>query len=113
MLFEERGEYARAVEAYRRAIDSKHSEWAPKAAFDLLTISKPSHSGMIGDERKMQEAKMAEHGLEEKPMPTIWRVPDQLWEKIEPILTEHDPPKSTGRPRIDQREALDRASSSE
>jgi len=50
---------------------------------------------------------MAEHGLEEKPMPTIWRVPDQLWEKIEPILTEHDPPKSTGRPRIDQREALD------
>src|SRR5215208_5416645 len=79
----------------------------------LLTISKPSHSGMIGDERKMQEAKMAEHGLEEKPMPTIWRVPDQLWEKIEPILTEHDPPKSTGRPRIDQREALDRASSSE
>ena len=50
---------------------------------------------------------MAEHALEEKPMPTIWRVPDQLWEKIEPILTEHDPPKSTGRPRIDQREALD------
>src|SRR5215204_2754716 len=50
ILFEERGEYARAVEAYRRAIDSKHSEWAPKAAFDLLTISKPSHSGMIGDE---------------------------------------------------------------
>jgi hypothetical protein len=49
---------------------------------------------MIGDERKMQEAKMAEHGLEEKPMPTIWRVPDQLWEKIEPILTEHDPPKA-------------------
>ena len=49
---------------------------------------------MIGDERKMQEAKMAEHGLEQKPMPTIWRVPDQLWEKIEPILTEHDPPKA-------------------
>lgn len=24
-----------------------------------------------------------------------------------PILKEHDPPKSTGRPRIDQRQALD------
>jgi hypothetical protein len=23
---------------------------------------------------------------EEKPTPTIWRVPDELWEKIESIL---------------------------
>jgi putative transposase len=30
-----------------------------------------------------------------------------LWEIIEPILNEHDPPKSTGRPRVDQRAALD------
>src|SRR3954468_12941286 len=44
---------------------------------------------------------------EKKPMPTIWRVPDPLWEKIEPILKEHDPPKNTGRPRVDQRAALD------
>lgn len=50
---------------------------------------------------------MAERGPEDKPMPTIWHVPDELWEKIEPILAEHDPPKSTGRPRIDQRAALD------
>ena len=28
---------------------------------------------------------------EERPMPTIRRVPDELWEKIEPILQEHDP----------------------
>jgi putative transposase len=40
-------------------------------------------------------------------MPTIWRVPDELWEKIEPILALHDPPKPTGRPRVDQRAALD------
>jgi transposase len=47
-------------------------------------------------------------GLEEKPMPTIWRVPDELWEKIDPILKEHDdPPKTTGRPRLDQRAVLD------
>jgi len=44
---------------------------------------------------------------EQKPLPTIWRTPDALWEIIEPILQEHDPPKSTGRPRIDRREALD------
>jgi putative transposase len=52
---------------------------------------------------------MPERGLEEKPMmPTIWCVPDELWEKIEPILKERDPPKSTGRnKRIDQRAALD------
>src|ERR671920_672994 len=50
---------------------------------------------------------MPECGPEAKPMPTIWRVPDELWEKVEPILKEHDPPKSTGRSRIDQRAALD------
>lgn len=44
---------------------------------------------------------------EQKPLPTIWPTPDELWEIIEPILKEHDPPKSTARPRIDQRQALD------
>jgi len=42
-----------------------------------------------------------------EPLPTIWRVPDALWEKVEPVLTELDPPKPTGRPRIDGRAALD------
>src|SRR6476646_11619585 len=42
------------------------------------------------------------------PMPTIWTVPDELWSDfIEPILREHDPEPRTGRPRIDQRKALD------
>jgi transposase len=41
------------------------------------------------------------------PLPTIWRVPDDLWLQIQPILAELDPPKSTGRPRIDARGALD------
>jgi hypothetical protein len=37
---------------------------------------------------------MAEHPEpEEKRLPAIWRVPDELWEKIELILKEHDPPK--------------------
>lgn len=50
---------------------------------------------------------MSENSTQQKPLATIWRVPDELWEIIEPILKEHDPPKSTGRPRIDQRQALD------
>lgn len=42
-----------------------------------------------------------------KPLPTIWRVPDELWKIIQPILGQLDPPASTGRKRTDQRAALD------
>ena len=42
-----------------------------------------------------------------KPLPTIWRVPDEMWKLIEPILLEYDPPAETGRKRIDQRAVLD------
>jgi putative transposase len=41
------------------------------------------------------------------PLPTIWTVPDDLWARIAPILAELDPPKPTGRSRIDPRAALD------
>ncbi len=40
-------------------------------------------------------------------MPTIWRVPDELWDQVRPIIRELDPPKPTGRKRIDARGALD------
>jgi transposase len=50
---------------------------------------------------------MTENSTQKMPLPTIWRVPDELWEIIEPILNEHDRPKSTGRPRVDQRAAFD------
>lgn len=40
-------------------------------------------------------------------MPTLWEVPDGLWERIEPLLNELDPPKSTGRHRVDRRRVLD------
>ena len=43
----------------------------------------------------------------ETVLPTIWRVPDELWAKIEPILVGCDPPKRVGRKRINQRRALD------
>ncbi len=48
-----------------------------------------------------------ERNGDERPLPTIWRVSDELWAKIEAILAEYDPPKPTGRKRIDQRRALD------
>lgn len=50
---------------------------------------------------------MPQKRREVKELPTIWRVPDELWAIIEPILAEDDPPKRTGRPRINAREALD------
>lgn len=42
-----------------------------------------------------------------KPLPTIWEIPDELWERIEPILLRHYPPAHTGRPRADLRRVLD------
>lgn len=38
---------------------------------------------------------------------TIWEVPDELWEEIEQVIRGIDPPKETGRPRIDARRAFD------
>jgi putative transposase len=38
---------------------------------------------------------------------TIWEVPDELWNEIKKVLDDLDPPKRTGRPRMDQRKALD------
>src|SRR5437763_15334643 len=42
-----------------------------------------------------------------KPLPTIWNVPDALWKTVGKVLAVYDPPKPTGRPRINQRNALD------
>jgi len=41
-----------------------------------------------------------------QPLPTIWEVGDELWNIIQNILDELDPPARTGRPRTDQRKAL-------
>ena len=37
---------------------------------------------------------------------TIWEVPDELWERIEPVLMELDPPKPRGRKRANLRMML-------
>jgi putative transposase len=42
-----------------------------------------------------------------EPLPTIWKVNDELWKLVQDILDKLDPPAATGRPRTGQREALD------
>jgi len=42
-----------------------------------------------------------------KSPPTLWEVPDDLWERIASLLDELDPPKATGRPRADARRMID------
>ena len=43
----------------------------------------------------------------ERDSGTICEVPDDLWEQINPIIVETDPPKATGRKRVDPRGILD------
>jgi len=42
---------------------------------------------------------MHKQNTKRETVPTIWRVPDDLWARIAPILAELDPPKPTGRRR--------------
>ena len=44
--------------------------------------------------------------LKLKPLPTIWEVPDDLWDRILPILRDFWPSKATGRKHTDWRRAL-------
>ena len=37
---------------------------------------------------------------------TIWEVSDHLWGQLRPALLEMDPPKITGRKRVDPRQML-------
>jgi len=43
---------------------------------------------------------------EAQPLETIWEIPDDLWEKIEPVILEGNPPKATGRKRVNPRPIL-------
>ena len=42
----------------------------------------------------------------QKTLGTIWEVPDELWERLKPIILEADPPKARGRKRADPRQML-------
>jgi transposase len=43
----------------------------------------------------------------QEPLPTLWRIPDDLWEKLQPLIEALDPPKPTGRKRVEPRSILD------
>ena len=45
-------------------------------------------------------------GPPQETLETIWEAPDELWERIEPIILEEDPPKARGRKRSDPRQML-------
>lgn len=49
---------------------------------------------------------MAKRRREIQPLPTIWRVSDELWGRVGPIILECDPPAATGRKRNDDRASL-------
>jgi transposase len=38
--------------------------------------------------------------------PTYWEISDERWEAVQALLRNYDPPRVTGRRRIDQRAAL-------
>jgi len=40
-------------------------------------------------------------------LPTIWEVPDDLWEQLPPVIVEMDPPKAMGRKGVHPRRILD------
>src|SRR5262245_36794960 len=42
-----------------------------------------------------------------KPLPTIWRMPEELWARALPLLLEFWPAKPTGRKLANWRSALD------
>ena len=50
---------------------------------------------------------MRKQSTKREALPTIWQVPDELWGRIASILAELDPPKPTGRKRINARAVLD------
>ena len=49
---------------------------------------------------------MSNGNTQAEPLPTIWEVPEDLWELIKEVLDRYDPPKPVGRHRIDARNAL-------
>jgi putative transposase len=45
--------------------------------------------------------------MKAQTLATLWEVPDELWQRIEPLLLEDAPPKRTGRKHANWRRALD------
>ena len=50
---------------------------------------------------------MARKKKPQEALATIWHASDELWEQVEQVLKEYDPPAQYGPDRIDQRAAFD------
>src|SRR5256885_476083 len=50
---------------------------------------------------------MGASGSGRKPMPTIWRIPDELWLIVRTVLPAEELRRSRGRPWIESRRVLD------
>ena len=50
---------------------------------------------------------MGGSGSGRKPMPTIWRIPDELWFIARTVLPAEELRRSRGRPWIESRRVLD------
>jgi transposase len=48
-----------------------------------------------------------EQKLQQKQLPTVWRVPDAMWERIGPLLPPEKAPGTPGRPVVPFRKVLD------
>ena len=47
---------------------------------------------------------------ERAPLTPIWRLSDEQWALVEPVLAEYDPPAPKGTERVDQRAEMDAVS---
>lgn len=43
---------------------------------------------------------------DQKPLPTLWEIPDQLWQILEPVILRRFPPNKMGRGRSELRRVL-------
>jgi len=44
---------------------------------------------------------------ERAPLPPIWRLSEEQWAMVEPVLAEYDPPAHKGPERVAQRAVMD------
>jgi transposase len=42
-----------------------------------------------------------------KPIDEAWRIPDELWNRIEPLLPKYRKHRKGGRPRLERRKVMD------
>jgi transposase len=45
--------------------------------------------------------------MEQKQVSEAWRLPDELWQKVEPLLPKYRRSRKGGRPRLPQRQIMD------